>query len=208
MVMASKETPAPLQMTPEMLDSMMDRVADISAAAGAAAAEKILAERDSRQTRAQETRNAEEVHEQYEDLWEEPLLLDASNIPPRPGYVQYWVRTMLDNQPDLNNVAKKMNMGLKPRPVDTVPKGVYPPKTNFEDFTNIIGVHGMILMEMPMEQDERYKRGVRARTKAQMEAVDSDLMRDHEPGKGFGRPQMDRKSTITRGAPRVMDDAE
>ena len=206
MVVTTKDTKAPIEMTQEVLDAMLNRVAEVSAAAGAAAAEKILAERDSRSTRAQETRNSDEVHENYQDLWEEPLLLDATNIPPRPGYEQYWVRTILDHKPDLNNVAKKMNMGFKPRSVDSVPKGVHPPKVNFEDFTNVVGVHGMLLMEIPVAESERYRRAIRSRTNEQMAAVDSDLMRDHEPGKGFGKPTMSRKSTISRGAPRVMDD--
>ena len=208
MTMPKAEAPKTFEMTQEMLESMMARAADIGAKAGADAAERVLDERTERPSRAQESRGAEEVHENYDDLWEEPLLLDATNIPPRPGFVQYWVRTMLDNKPDHGNVAKKLNRGWKPRPVDSAPQGVSPPKTSFEDFTNVIGVHGMLLMERPVELNERYKRGIRARTNAQMQAVDSDLMRDHEGGKGFGRPQVDRKSTITRGAPRVMDDAE
>jgi len=210
----SKDDESPkFEMSQDMLQGMLDKVARDSAAAGAeagaAAAERILEERgrDARPTRAQEGREAEPVHEAYDDLWDEPLLLDATNIKPRPGYVQYWVRTILDNKPDHGNVAKKLNKGWQPRPVDSVPKGSSPPKVSFEDFTNVVGVHGMLLMERPVELHERYKRGVRARTDAQMQAVESNLMRDHTPGKGFGKPQMDRKSTITRGVP-VMDDRD
>lgn len=162
---------------------------------------------DERASRVQETRAAEDVHESYSDLWDQPLLLDATRVKKRPGYEQRWMRTMLDNQPDHSNIARRRNQGWEPRKLSTVPAGVAAPKTKFDEFGDVVGVHGMVLVERPVELHERYRRAKNARTKSQMDAVEQSLMQDHDPGKGFGAPNLSIKTRTTRTkAPQIADD--
>lgn len=159
-----------------------------------------------RLSRNQEQRGAEPVHDEYSDMWEEPLSLDTRACPPRPGYHQRWVRTILDNAPDIQNVANRMNQGYQPRMGDTVPKGAMVQTVNWENFSNVIGIHGMILMEIPEEKHLRRQRAIQRATRDQMQAVDNDLMRDDENAHGIGGPRMTSRSTVTRGRPNVMSD--
>lgn len=160
-----------------------------------------------RKTRAQESRAAEVVHETYDDVdWEPKGLLDTSNIPARPGYVQRWVRTELNGLPDPNNVGKRFNQGWRPRMADTVASGQFVPTIDYRG-SNVIGMVGNILMERPIELHERHRRYVQSMTDAQTQSVSENLYRVHERGSGMGRPSMQQESTVSRGrsAP-VADD--
>lgn len=161
-------------------------------------------ERASRSSRAQELREAEEVHEEYGDDWEPPGLLDASLMPPRPGYVQRWVRTKLNGNDDVANIGRKYNQGWRPRAAASVPKGVYAPKL-VHDGQAVIGMEGMILMERPEKMHAAHARRNQNMAASQMQAVDKDLFRVHTPGTGFGQPHKSGQSRVTKGV-RVQDD--
>lgn len=157
-----------------------------------------------RQSRTQTTRAAEDVHE-FQN-WGSQALLDTTNIPARGGFVQRWVRTSLDNKEDQNNVFKKINQGWKPRPLSSVPKGQYVPNIDFQG-TDVIGIHGMILMERPVDIHNKHKRYVQNQTQLQTEAVKNDVRKVHEPGSGVSAPTYSNKSNVSKGriAP-VADD--
>jgi hypothetical protein len=57
--------------------------------------------------------------------WKRPSTLEAP--PPRPGYVQRWIRTSIGASNDPQNVSKRFREGWRPRPADTVPRGYTPP---------------------------------------------------------------------------------
>jgi hypothetical protein len=65
---------------------------------------------DSRLPREQELRASEPIHEEY-GSWDDDSMLSTRNIPPRDGYVQRWVRTLVKGQEDQANVFKKYNKG-------------------------------------------------------------------------------------------------
>lgn len=161
---------------------------------------------EDRTSRDQELRDAEIIHEEYSDNWEEPGLLDASKMPPRPGFVQRWVRTKINGADDAANVGRKMNQGWRPRAKSTVPKGIYVPAL-VRDGTEIVGMDGMILMERSESLHAAHGRRNQNATASQMRAVDEDLFKVHTPGSGMGRPQMSAKSRVTKGRPvHVADD--
>ena len=151
-----------------------------------------------RSSREQESREAEPAHEAYADQWENPQILDTTNIPERPGYVQRWVRTKLRSEDDQTNVFKKINQGWKPRAMDSVPKGAYIPHIDFNG-TDVIGIHGMILMERPIQQHERHAEHNRKTTQAQMAAVTHDVHKVHEIGSGLTRPEINVRSSVSTG---------
>lgn len=151
-----------------------------------------------KESRTQETREAETIHETYTDQWENPQILDTTHIPARPGFVQRWVRTLVRGDNDQTNVFKKINQGWNPRLASSVPKGAFIPHIDFNG-TDVIGIHGMVLMERPVEKHEKHAEHNRQATQAQMNAVKYDVHKVHEIGSGLTRPEMQNKSTVSRG---------
>lgn len=158
--------------------------------------------RNTRESRTQESREAVELHEQYNDSWESPALLSTDNIPARAGFVQRWVRTKTRGEDDQNNVFRKINQGWKPRALDTVPKGQFVPNIDFNGL-NVIGIHGMILMERPAQQHKRHAEYNRQQAQNQMIAVKENMFKVHKAGDGMTRPQMRTESEVSRG--RLVD---
>lgn len=153
-----------------------------------------------RNSRIQESRESEELHEEYSDVWESPSLLDTKNIPAREAMVQRWVRTKLRNEDDQNNVFRKINQGWQPRKLSSVPKGQFVPKIDFQG-TDVIGIHGMILMERPIKQHEKHAAYNKKVTQDQMKSVTKDMHNVHEEGDGLTRPEMTSTSRVTKVAP-------
>lgn len=162
------------------------------------------AEKMDRVSREQELREAEPIHDQY-DSWDNDLLLSTEMIPARPGFVQRWVRTTVKGADDQSNVFKKFNKGWKPRLLDTVPKGQFVMNQDFQG-QQVIGIHGMILMERPKHIHERQKEQVKEATSLQMKAVENDMYKVHDPSSGFGRPEFSNTSKVSRGRVAPIDD--
>lgn len=158
-----------------------------------------------RESRSQEIRAAEPVHEAYGN-WEDDSLLSTDNIPAREGYTQRWVRTQLKGKPDHSNVFKKANKGWRPRPMSSVPKGQFVPNVDFQG-VDVVGIHGMILMERPIQLHERERQEVKRDTSLQMQAVKSDMYRVHDKNSGLTRPEFTEERTQTsRGRIAAVDD--
>ncbi|MDD5551493.1 MAG: hypothetical protein PHS34_09550, partial [Candidatus Omnitrophica bacterium] len=167
------------------------------AANAAKKAKQSLAPQDDRVSREQTVREAEPVHEAYAE-WEDDSMLNTRNIPPRPGYVQRWVRTLVKGQEDQANVFKKYNKGWKPRPLSSVPKGQFVMHVDFNGI-DVIGIHGMILMERPKALQDRQKAAIEEETRLQMSAVKQNMYREHDPRSGITRPEMTEQTNVTRG---------
>ena len=158
-----------------------------------------------RVSREQEQREAEEVHESYNDNWETPSMLDTTHIPARPGFVQRWVRTTIKGEDDQNNVFKKINQGWKPRALSSAPKGQMVPRVAFNG-SNVIGIHGNILMERPEEQHISHAAYNKQQTQKQMSAVKQNMFNVHKEGDGMVAPSMTNKSEVRKG--RLVDSDE
>jgi hypothetical protein len=161
--------------------------------------------RATRESREQELRVADDVHEDYA-TWEDDTLLNTSNIPPRDGYVQRWVRTSVKGIEDQANVQKKFNRGWRPRPMSTIPKGQYVMHVDFNGM-DVVGVHGMILMERPKALHEKQRKMIQQDTDMQMKSVKHDMYKVHEPGSRLTRPEFVEENTKTsRGRIAPVDD--
>ena len=147
----------------------------------------------SRESRVEESR--EEI-EEYGDIWIPKGMLDTEKIPARKGFVQRWIRTKVKTDDDGANIYKKMNEGWKPRLISTVPN--CPLKVDFQG-SDVIGVHGQVLMERPVKLHEQYAARNRQMTQNQMESVKQDVHRVHEPGSGLNRPEMNINSKVSTG---------
>jgi len=160
---------------------------------------------DSRESREQELRVADPVHEDYAS-WDEDSMLNTSNIPPREGYVQRWVRTLVKGTEDQANVFKKYNKGWKARPRSSVPKGQFVMHVDFNG-EDVIGIHGMILMERPKALQDRQRKAVDENTRLQMSSVKQSMYKEHDPRSGLSRPDfIEERSNVSRGRSAAIDD--
>ena len=105
--------------------------------------------RATRTTRAQESRSAEPLHEEYSDTWHPGGALDIPEFIDNTNYAFLWVRTAIRGEPDMPNAIKHYRMGYRPIPADEVPTGVMCPTTAMEEQGNVIGYRGMVLMRIP-----------------------------------------------------------
>jgi hypothetical protein len=153
-------------------------------------------------TRAQDTVHGSVHGDEHERPWEPPSNLAAP--PARPGYGQKWVRVAIRNEDDATNVSKAFREGWAPRRADTAPADFRPPTISHGEFAGCIGVHGMILCEMPETRIAQRKSYYEGRTRQQTQAIEQDLLRDQVPGHPI---HQDRKSSVTVGRrPVVADD--
>lgn len=136
--------------------------------------------------------------------WGPRLRLDTSKLPPRPGYVQRWVRTKLDGEWDGANLDRAFNDGWRPRKRENIPEGMY--LTNTENLASYgfegqaISIHGMVLMERPVEVHEVEAQAERDMNEAQMRSVRSTVSKTYNRAhRGFTPIQMDHQSQIERG---------
>lgn len=124
--------------------------------------------------------------------WAPPSALQAP--PPRPGYVQRWIRAEQNGSPDTKNVSSKHREGWRPRDPATVPAGYFPPTLGHGSFEGYIGVEGMVLCEMPVKVHQQRQRYYRGKVSNQEQAISQDLFK--QTG---GQVQTGSKSRVTRG---------
>jgi hypothetical protein len=130
--------------------------------------------------------------------WAPPSMLDA---PPAPdGYKHRWIRSETRGFDDTKNISAKMREGW-----ELVRKDEYPdfesPVVETGKYEGVFGVGGLILARIPEETVAERTAYFSSRNKDQMEAVDSDMMRENAHSTmTINKP--DRQSRITFGGPR------
>lgn len=157
-------------------------------------------------SRTQQSRQAEEIHKSYDDQWTATSMLDTKNIPARDGYVQRWIRTKVRGVDDQDNVFRRINEGWQPRPISTIEKGKFVPNIDFNG-VDVVGIHGMILMERPIKTHESQGRHVRELAARQMQGVRENMFNAHVQGSGMTAPTMRNDTSVSRGrVPEIADD--
>ena len=144
-----------------------------------------------RKPRASETRDTETRRKP----WAPPSHLSA---PPAPdGFVHRWIRVAMRGEEDKMNVNAKLREGWEPVRADEYPElaGRYP---TIEDgvHAGVIGVGGLMLARIPEETVEERTEYFREQTRTQMDAVDSNLMREQHPSMPIHN---DRQSRVSFG---------
>jgi|TARA_R110000782_G_scaffold107858_1_gene196253 hypothetical protein len=125
-------------------------------------------------------------------------MLDA---PPAPdGYKHRWIRSETRGFDDTKNISAKMREGW-----ELVRKDEYPdfesPVVETGRYKGVFGVGGLMLARIPEETIAERTAYFSGRNKDQMEAVDSDMMRENAHSTmTINKP--DRQSRITFGGPR------
>ena len=130
--------------------------------------------------------------------WAPPSMLDA---PPAPdGYKHRWIRHETRGFDDTKNISAKMREGW-----ELVRKDEYPdfesPVVESGKYKGVFGVGGLMLARIPEETVAERTAYFAGRNRDQMEAVDSDMMRENAHSTmTINKP--DRQSRVTFGGPR------
>lgn len=126
-----------------------------------------------------------DVHDELTDMdydteWDVSTLLDAP--PPRPGYVQRWVRSGSSDSRAQRVYARRIREGWRPRSLDNVVKTQYPTLAYGSRGENVIAVDDLILMEMPKERNKKRDRFYDTRRAEALNSIKANLRRTSREG--------------------------
>ena len=125
--------------------------------------------------------------------WAPPNRLQAPDAP--DGYVHRWIRTEVRGEDDKTNIYTRLQEGWEPVRSDEYPDMDVP---TIEDgkYAGMIGTGGLMLARIPEETVHERAEYFGTRTRQQMQAVDSDLMKEQHPSMPITN---DRQSRVTFG---------
>ena len=128
--------------------------------------------------------------------WRPPSLLAAPTPP--PGYVYRWLRESMVGQDDKANMSKRIREGWEPVRAEDHPEFEAP---TVEDgkHAGVIGVGGFILAKMQIETVEQRRAYYNKMASDQMEAVDSNLMRESDSRMPISKPNRNTQVTFGKG---------
>ena len=129
--------------------------------------------------------------------WAPPSMLDA---PPAPdGFQHRWIRAEVRGFDDRKNISAKMREGW-----ELVRKDEYPdfesPVVDSGKYEGVFGVGGLLLARIPVETVDERTAYFNQRSTDQMEAVDSDMMRENAHST-MTIEKANRQSRVTFGGP-------
>jgi hypothetical protein len=142
-----------------------------------------------RASRTRQTRSSTERRKP----WAPPSLLDA---PPAPdGYKHRWIRAETRGFDDRKNISAKLREGWELVRQDEYPE-FEAPTIESGKYEGVFGVGGLLLARMPDETIAERNEYFRGRSADQMQAVDSDMMRENaHSSMTISKP--DRQSRVT-----------
>ena len=129
--------------------------------------------------------------------WTPPSSLDAPPVP--KGFVQRWIRAETMGFMDSANVSKSLREGWEFVRSDQIEKEIGPndfPAIQEGKYKGIIGVGGHLLARIPEEVMQSRKEYFEKKTRAQITAVDNDLMKEQRPEMPIN---IERQSRVTFG---------
>ena len=128
--------------------------------------------------------------------WQPPSLLDAPTPP--DGYIYRWLRESMVGVEDKANMSKRIREGWEPVRAEEHPEFEAP---TVEDGRHIgvIGVGGLILAKMPIETVEQRRAYYKQMAADQMQAVDSNLMRESDSRMPISQPNRNSQITFGKG---------
>ena len=125
-------------------------------------------------------------------------MLDA---PPAPdGYKHRWIRAEVRGFDDQKNISARLREGY-----ELVRRDEYPdfeaPVIDSGKYAGVFGVGGLVLARIPLETVAERQAYFDGRTQDQMEAVDTDMMRENSHST-MRIGNADRQSRVTFGGPK------
>jgi len=131
--------------------------------------------------------------------WRRPTSLEAP--PPRPGFVQRWVRSEFRTEQDNLNWTAKMREGWRPRDPASVPDCEAFYNVAKQGTANVIRVGGLILMEMEAGRLQAKKNAIREANRRQEEAISMETAKVSNEGvrQGFAPIVREEKAEVSTG---------
>jgi hypothetical protein len=125
--------------------------------------------------------------------WTRPEVLPSPN--PEPGYAFRWVRVSSLGTTDATNVSSKLREGWEPVKASDHPEITLVTIEN-DRFKDNVVIGGLLLCKAPTELVEERNDYFQQQSRAQMESVDNNLMRENDPRMPLFN---DRKTKVTFG---------
>jgi|TARA_R100001163_G_C5062526_1_gene199609 hypothetical protein len=126
--------------------------------------------------------------------WSRPEVLPSPH--PEPGYAFHWVRVSTQGQIDATNVSSKLREGWEPVKASDHPE-ITIVAVEHERFKDNVVIGGLMLCKAPAELVEERTQYYADQTRAQIESVDNNLMRENDPRMPLFS---DRQSKVTFGS--------
>ena len=126
--------------------------------------------------------------------WSRPEVLPSPH--PEPGYAFHWVRVSTQGQIDATNVSSKLREGWEPVKASDHPEITIVP-VEHERFKDNVVIGGLMLCKAPAELVDERTQYYADQTRAQIESVDNNLMRENDPRMPLFS---DRQSKVTFGS--------
>ena len=126
--------------------------------------------------------------------WQRPEVLPSPNS--EEGYKFHWVRVSTHGQVDATNVSSKLREGWEPVKAKDHPEITMVTIEN-ERFKDNIVIGGLMLCKAPIELVKERNDHYAEQSKAQIQSVDNNLMRENDPRMPLFN---DRTSKVTFGS--------
>ena len=126
--------------------------------------------------------------------WTRPELLP--NPMPEEGYTYHWVRVSTLGIADATNVSSKLREGWEPVKAADHPEITMVTVEN-ERFADNVVIGGLMLCKAPVELVEERNEHYNDQTRAQMQSVDNNFMRENDPRMPLFN---ERKTKVTFGS--------
>jgi len=126
-------------------------------------------------------------------LWQPADLLPAPN--PQEGYEFRWIRKSMMGQSDPTNMSRSFREGWEPCRLEDHPELALSVDKDAKN-SGQVEVGGLILCKMPTEMVLARNAYYQQHTQAQMDSVDSALMRENDPRMPLFK---EAKSTVSFG---------
>ena len=128
--------------------------------------------------------------------WKPPQTLPE--VTPRDGWAHRWIRTSFVGKVDNANVSARFREGWEPCKAEDYPE-LHVMVDRDSRFPGNIEIGGLLLCKAPTEIMESRDEYFRGQAKAQMLAVDNNLMKENDPRMPLFK---ESKSTVTFGSGR------
>ena len=125
--------------------------------------------------------------------WKRPEVLPSPN--PEKGYKFRWIRVSTQGNVDATNVSSKIREGWEPVKAVDHPEITLVTIEN-EKFKDNLIIGGLMLCKAPEEMVEERNSYYSDQSKAQINSVDNNLMRENDPRMPFFN---DRRTNVTFG---------
>ena len=125
--------------------------------------------------------------------WQRPEVLPSPN--PEPGYEFRWIRVSSAGNTDATNVSSKLREGWEPVKASDHPEITLVTVEN-DKFKDNVVIGGLLLCKAPEELVLERNSYYQQQTRAQIESVDNNLMRENDPRMPLFH---ERKTKVTFG---------